>query len=142
MRELAYIVVHCSDSPNDLNDSRNDGAGDIHRWHIERGFAGIGYHYVIDENGDTTPGRPVFTDSQDYWAGAHAKGHNDHSIGICLIGRSVFHATQLNALRKQIQFLKRIWPDAQVVGHRDLDGKKTCPNFNVKTWLTTGRIDP
>ena len=142
MMPLEYIVVHCSDSPNDLNDGRFDSAGAIHKWHQEKGWAGIGYSYVIDEKGAIANGRPVFPDTKEWWMGAHVRGHNHHSIGICLIGQSHFHKDQLDALRDQLDYLKAIWPEAEIVGHRDLDPKKTCPNFSVKTWLKTGRQNP
>lgn len=53
---------------------------DIHRWHKERGYAGVGYHYFIDKKGDIYVGRPI------EMVGAHTQGHNKNSIGICLEG--------------------------------------------------------
>lgn len=135
---ISYLVVHCSDSPNWRTDKRNDRAGTIHRWHLERGFDGIGYHYVIDEWGGTANGRPIFPDTKTIWPGAHVRGHNDSAIGICLIGKDYFYPEQLNALRHQIDYIRSIWPNIEVLGHRDLDPAKTCPNFNVRHWYATG----
>lgn len=126
---LKYIVVHCSDSPQ----GRGDGAGTIHQWHLERGWDGIGYHAVIDEYGHVESGRPVFRDGT-FWPGAHVTGHNHESVGICLIGTDKFTDQQLSALRRQIDWYKSIWPGAEVIGHCGLDSRKTCPNFDVKTW--------
>ena len=118
------IVVHCSDSPQ----CRNDSAETIHKWHKERGFDGIGYHYVIVENGDVENGRPEF------WRGAHVRAHNKDSLGICLIGVDSFTTEQFVSLRTLIDSLLTRYDAAQVCGHTDLDSKKTCPNFDVKRW--------
>ena len=138
--KLKHIVVHCSDSPNGRLDKRFDGAGAIHRWHREKHFDGIGYHFVIDENGEIAHGRPIFPDTKEIWPGAHVRRYNNHSIGICLIGSTDFHKEQLNQLRKQIDYLHSIWPEAAIVGHCDLDPMKTCPNFDAGHWYRTGEI--
>jgi N-acetylmuramoyl-L-alanine amidase len=117
------IVIHCSDSPH-----RNDSAKDIHAWHVERGWSGIGYHYVIDQYGDIEAGRP------EYWVGAHVNGHNLHSIGICMIGVKHFTDAQWSALTSLIRDLKQRHNSPAIMGHRDLDLKKSCPNFDVKKW--------
>lgn len=60
-------------------------AAEIDRWHRERGFNSIGYHFVIRQNGDIEPGRD--------WtqAGAHARGRNDTHLGVCLTGNFGHH---------------------------------------------------
>ena len=136
-----YIVIHCSDSPNNKVDRRLDSAGAIHKWHLERNFDGIGYHFVIDENGETASGRPIFPDTKTFWKGAHVQGHNHESIGICLIGKGYFHPWQMDALRREIDYLHTIWPEAELVGHYQLDDNKTCPNFNPLKWYNTGRFE-
>jgi len=121
------IIVHCSASPQ----GRHDDAATIHRWHVNRGFDGIGYHYVVLENGNVQHGRP------EYWQGAHAAGHNRDSLGICLIGQGG-DATpeQLNALRGLItQARHKYGRHIDVIGHCDVNPAKTCPGFDVKTWL-------
>lgn len=124
MRTVRKIVVHCADTP----DGQDFDAADIHQWHKERGFDGIGYHYVITLAGEVQHGRP------EYWPGAHAKGHNSDSIGICLIGRKMFSEPQLKLLRNLIHDIKTRYPHAEVCGHNELTERKTCPNFDVKTW--------
>jgi len=118
------IVIHCSDSPH----GRGDDAATVHRWHVERGFDGVGYHHVITESGEVQAGRP------HYWAGAHVRGHNAHSLGICLIGRGKedFNHAQLKALVALLKGLNAQYPEAVVLGHRDLDSTKTCPGFDVR----------
>lgn len=123
--KVKYIVVHCSDTPNE----REHSASDIHRWHKEFGWDGIGYHFVVRRNGKIENGRPT------YWPGAHVRGHNHESIGICLIGRDKFEFNQLTSLKVHIQVLLSEFPNAQVVGHCELDSAKTCPNFDVQAWL-------
>jgi len=122
--DIKYIVIHCSDSPH----GRGDGASEIHRWHQERGFDGIGYHKVILENGLIDDGRPLC------WKGAHAKGFNGVSWGICLIGKGVYTPAQWMSLKDQIFHLIGMAPQAKVVGHNDLDSSKGCPLFDVQAW--------
>lgn len=115
---ISKIVVHQSDSPH----GRGDNAETIHRWHMERGFDGIGYHYVITEAGRLEHGRP------HYWQGAHTKRHNADSIGICVIGRNTFTSEQKMVLRMRLAKLMQQYPDAKVYGHCELDPSKPhCP---------------
>lgn len=123
--DVKYIVIHCSDSPND----REVTASDIHTWHMAKGWDGIGYHSVIHRSGQIEYGRPT------YWIGSHVKGHNDESIGICLIGKDKFEEFQLNALKSWIDYQLTLFPNAKVVGHYELDSRKPCPNFDVQAWL-------
>jgi len=121
--KVEYIVVHCSDT----NDT--DTAIDIHKLHLSFGWDGIGYHKIINKSGKIEQGRP------EYWKGAHAKGFNDKSLGICLIGKSNFTTKQFNSLKKILLFWKKKYPDVEIIGHRDTNlTKKTCPNFDVKLW--------
>lgn len=122
--DVKYIVVHCSDSPQ----GRGDGAEAIHRWHLEKGWSGIGYHYVINENGGIEHGRPT------YWEGAHAYGYNSQSIGICLIGRGEYTEEQYNTLAGLLKRELRQFTNAVVVGHKDLNKGKECPMFDVIEW--------
>ena len=122
--KITRIVIHCSDTPN----GRETTAADIHRWHLERGWDGIGYHRVIKLNGDIEHGRPY------YWMGSHVRGYNENSIGICLIGNDEFTNAQWRSLEGLVLSLKSEHPDAKVLAHHDLDSHKTCPNFDVKSW--------
>lgn len=123
--KITLLAIHCSATP----DGRNDTAEDIHRWHQERGWDGIGYHYVIELDGTVQKGRP------DYWKGAHVGGHNSHSIGICLIGTQHFTRQQHEALEDLLRDLQAQHPEADTRGHYELDARKTCPNIDVPTWL-------
>ena len=132
MRTIDRIVIHCSATPAGA-DYR---AKDIRRWHVnDNGWSDIGYHFVIDLDGTIELGRPLKE------VGAHVKGYNKHSIGICYIGggfdtpRDTRTVPQVHALRAMVLALKSLYPDAKVVGHRDLNNKKACPSFDVKSQL-------
>ena len=131
MRQINYIIIHCSATKA----GQDFRAKDIDRWHRERGWDGIGYHKVIDLNGTIEPGR------SEAKPGAHCKGHNSDSIGICYIGgldkngKPADTRTELQkaALAGLVADYKRRFPNAKVVGHRDMPNvHKACPCFNAK----------
>ena len=132
MSDIKYLVVHCSDSPNDRD---SVDAQTIHKWHLERGWSGIGYHYVILRNGEVQHGRP------DYWKGAHAKKVNDRSLGICLVGKDKFTESQFKSLKMLLLVLIKEYPYSKVRGHYDFEPNKTCPNFNVEAWWEEAKND-
>lgn len=165
-RTIDLIVVHCSATPSGkalgvgLGSRRRTAAQIIDGWHMQRGFARrpeavadynpglphIGYHYVIDVDGLVQGGRRLSE------AGAHVKGFNANSIGICLVGgaepKARYTAAQWSSLKGLVTTLRMQRPLARVVGHRDLspdlngDGTvqprewlKTCPGFDVQAWV-------
>ena len=150
MRNIDSIIVHCSATKA----GQDFTATDIDRWHRERGFNGIGYHYVVRLDGKLEKGRDVSL------AGAHCKGWNKRSIGICYIGGLDENGrpadTRTNAQKRVlyqiIMDLQREYNILQVLGHRDtspdLNGDgviepyeyvKVCPCFDVKEFLRSGR---
>lgn len=155
MSKLTHIILHCSDS--------NWGcANEIDKWHRERGWSGIGYHFVILNSrqrfdfsldaldGSIEVGR--YLDDNNWISGneigAHALGYNDRSIGICLIGKNSFTDNQLVALDKLCLALmdEHNIPIRNVLGHCETEkGKhKTCPNFSVndfRKYLSNGAVD-
>lgn len=129
---MVTIVLHCSDS-------HFGNAALIAKWHLARGWQGIGYHYVILNgwlsaksyhpcyNGHIETGRALNSDSSvsPFEVGAHVKGHNAQSVGICLIGRSgVFTDEQLNAALSIVYQLERQFGEIRIVQHSELDGNK------------------
>ncbi len=123
--KVSLLVVHCSDTKDSLNLS----AIDIHKMHLGFGWDGIGYHKIVKRSGKIENGRP------EYWVGAHVKGKNKFSLGVCLIGREKFTEKQFTSLEKILRRWKISYPNARIVGHKDTgDTKKTCPNFDVITW--------
>ena len=125
VENIKFLVVHCSDTL----DRKNLTAADIHKMHLNFGWDGIGYHKIINRSGEVENGRP------EYWIGAHVKGKNKQSLGVCLIGRDKFTKKQFASLERVLRKWKISYPKAKIVGHRDA-GKtsKTCPNFDVISW--------
>jgi N-acetylmuramoyl-L-alanine amidase len=122
LRPIDAIIIHCPDSPDDRT---SVNASEIRRWHLERGFKDIGYHFVICKDGTVEKGRNLNT------IGAHCRGHNLFSVGICWVGRHDLNADQRAALVKQCaNILKQFKLDSAAVhGHRDFEDGKTCPNI-------------
>jgi len=123
--DIDMLVVHCSDTPDDQPLT----AADIQRMHLGFGWDGIGYHQVIRRDGTRENGRP------EYWRGAHAKGANERSLSVCLIGRNSFTPAQMHSLAALLFEWTARYPDARVLGHRDaVETPKTCPNFDAPAW--------
>ena len=73
MREINKIILHCSATPED----RDVKAETIKKWHTDKGWSDVGYHYIIELDGRLKTGRPIER------IGAHCKGHNNDSLGVC-----------------------------------------------------------
>lgn len=138
MRKITEIIIHCSCTP----EGRNIGATTILGWHKERGFSDIGYHYVIRLDGTIEEGRPIEQ------IGAHCKGHNRNSIGICYIGgtekdcktsKDTRTTKQREALQQLCKQLKAEYPNATIHGHSEF-ANKACPSFDVKQWIKEVRL--
>lgn len=136
MRTVNTIVVHCSATPP----SMDIGAEEIRKWHVEENkWTDIGYHFVIRRDGTVEEGRPLKR------PGAHVKGRNSDSVGVCWVGGVSENgktednrtADQSSALFHLLQDLQQEFPGAGVLGHRDFNEvKKDCPSFDVRTWYT------
>ena len=125
-KDIEFLIVHCSDTENNVNLK----AIDIHKMHLQFGWEGIGYHKVILRSGKIENGRPEF------WVGAHVKGKNNISLGVCLIGRDDFTKKQFYALEKILRKWKFLYPQSKIIGHNETKNtKKTCPNFDVQEWI-------
>ena len=128
-RRITEIIVHCSAT----REGRDYTVADITRWHKQRGFTTIGYHYVIYRDGSLHVGRDVNL------VGAHCMNHNAHSIGICYIGgcktdgispKDTRTDAQKTALVALLKDLRRKYPYAKIHGHRDF-ANKACPSFDA-----------
>ena len=106
---------------------------EVNRWHLERGWTGIGYHFYIRKNGAVTQHRKLLE------VGAHARGFNRCSIGICYEGGLDEYGNpadtrtpiQKAALLELLYKLYKLFPQALIVGHGELPGiKKDCPCFS------------
>lgn len=144
-RKITEIIVHCSATP----EGKDYTVDDIRRWHKQRGYSDVGYHYIVYRNGILAQGRDVNI------IGAHASGHNAHSIGICYIGGMNAENTRpedTRTLRQKARLLsllvdlRKLYPNARIIGHRDLsedkngngiiepsEWMKACPSFDAKS---------
>ena len=112
--EWTGIVIHHSAS-HDVS------ANEIDRWHRERGFAEVGYHFVIRKNGDIEPARNFEK------AGAHARtgakqSRNRTHLGICLTGKFTEHPPtieQINSLVHLVKGIKNRWGIETIEKHHD-----------------------
>jgi N-acetylmuramoyl-L-alanine amidase len=130
VRKIHWIVVHCSDSDRKEHDSIEV----IRKWHVdERGFSDVGYHFVITKDGTVHKGRP------EDKVGAHVKNHNSSSIGICLTGKNDFTPSQFKSLEILLIDIcgRHDLEKKDILGHCDLDGGKTCPNFDLHQLLSS-----
>lgn len=134
---VRWIFVHTAAYSGDCD------AAEIDRWHRARGWAGIGYHFVVRRSGLIEPGRPL------EYAGAHVEGCNTKSLGICCEGHGDYEdhtATQRASLLDLCRTLMQsygVGPEA-VLGHREVNDlidagevgdhyrtHKTCPGTRV-----------
>ena len=118
MRLINLIVIHCSATCEDRPFTEQA----LEAAHRQRGFDGIGYHFYVRRDGLILTTRPVER------VGAHARGCNAHSIGICYEGGLDRHGLpkdtrtewQRHSLRVLVRALLMDYPEAKVLGHRDL----------------------
>lgn len=139
MRKIDKIIIHCSAT----KEGKDFRLNDIAAWHKDRHFplsggTYCGYHYVIDLDGRIEIGKDL------KYTGCHCEGHNAHSIGICYIGGLDSNGNpadtrtrdQRFSLMWLVMFLKAVFPEAKICGHRDL-ANRDCPCFEVRDLFTT-----
>lgn len=129
MRKINKIIIHCTAT----KEGKDFKAKDIDRWHKEKGWKCIGYHYVIDLDGTVEKGRSVEE------IGAHCNGHNADSIGIVYVGgldskgnpKDTRTQAQKEALWELLRVLITKYPKASIHGHNEFSSK-ACPCFDVQ----------
>ena len=130
MRDINKIILHCSAT----REGQDISTETIRGWHVnERGWSDIGYHYVVLLDGTVDKARPVERQ------GAHVRGHNKGSIGICYIGgcdadmnpKDTRTDLQKESLTELISYLMDSYEDATLHGHNEFSSK-ACPSFDVK----------
>ena len=135
MKKIDKIIIHCS-ATREFDDSIN--AKVIDSWHKKRGWKGIGYHFVILIDGSIEAGRMINK------CGAHTKGLNCSSIGICYIGgveserneKGKYAAKDTRTLKQKetllelLLVLRKMYPEAKIHSHRDF-AAKACPSFDA-----------
>jgi N-acetylmuramoyl-L-alanine amidase len=131
MRTIKELIVHCTATP----EGKYFDAADIDRWHKQRGWSGIGYHFVILLDGTIEYGRDLKK------SGAHTRGRNSSSIGLTYIGgmdanmqkaKDTRTEAQKESMLLLLKTLKKLHPEAVIYGHRDFSSK-ACPSFDAKT---------
>lgn len=139
---MKFITVHCSATKEGVQID----ADTIRRWHKQRGWSDIGYHYIIGLDGQIEIGRPLNK------TGAHVAGHNTDNIGICYVGgldaagnpKDTRTDLQIESLHDLIEALCVVFDIEEIKGHRDWspdtdgDGEveqhewlKACPSFDA-----------
>ena len=129
MRNINLIIIHCTATMEGMNFK----ADDIDLWHKQRGWKGIGYHYVIDLDGTIEKGRP------EEEIGAHCSGKNKNSIGVVYVGgldkngkpKDTRTKEQKEAMIGLLLQLLCKYPKATIHGHNEFSNK-ACPCFNVQ----------
>lgn len=130
MRKIDKIIIHCTAT----REGEDISPSQIKEWHVARGFKTIGYHFVVTLDGRTHVTRSL---SQ---VGAHCKGQNKNSIGICYVGgldrngkpKDTRTTAQKSTLVRLVKALKQSYPKATIHGHNEF-ANKDCPCFDVSS---------
>ena len=130
MRQIKEIIIHCSAT----REGQDISVDTIKDWHVKgRGWSDIGYHFYIDLYGEIHKGRDIAR------IGAHCKGQNRNSIGICYCGgveadgktpKDTRLDCQKEALTAVLRTLKAMYPEAVIHSHNDF-ARKACPSFDA-----------
>jgi len=129
MRLVKEIIIHCSAT----REGQQVTVDTIRDWHLDKGWNDIGYHFYIDLDGTINKGRDIDK------MGAHCKGHNRNSIGICYCGgvetdvktpKDTRTQEQKDSLLHVLKTLKAIYPGAVIYSHSEF-ANKACPSFDA-----------
>jgi len=129
MRLVKEIIIHCSAT----REGQQVSVDTIRDWHLAKGWNDIGYHFYIDLDGTINKGRDIDK------IGAHCKGHNRNSIGICYCGgveadgktpKDTRTQEQKDSLLHVLKTLKAMYPEAVIYSHNEF-ANKACPSFDA-----------
>jgi hypothetical protein len=118
-KSTKYIIIHHAAASISSPDQ-------IHAWHLNNGWSGIGYNFVVRKDGSIYTGRPIDC------TGAHTTNYNSISIGICFEGdytKETVPEPQKQAGKELITYLKGLYPEAQIKRHKDF-ASTACPGSN------------
>jgi N-acetylmuramoyl-L-alanine amidase len=126
------VIFHCAATP-DFKEGElcfdKFGVEDVERWHKEKGFLEVGYHFVVKRSGVIQSGRRCAAGEVEI--GAHCHGENARSIGVCYIGSKEPSQKQrlsipalCHAIEKMFGITKNNW-----FCHNHFNNKKLCPGF-------------
>ena len=129
MRTLSKIILHCSATKPEqvVNAAVIDG------WHKARGWQGVGYHFIILPSGVVELGRPLDQ------MGAHCRGQNEASVGVCYVGglnysgkpEDTMTGAQEMAWMQLVRSIRLLFGWMPVHGHNEFSAK-ACPSFDVR----------
>ena len=129
MRLVKEIIIHCSAT----RESQQVSVDTIRDWHLAKGWNDIGYHFYIDLDGTIHKGRDIDK------MGAHCKGRNRNSIGICYCGgveadgktpKDTRTQEQKESLLHVLKTLKAMYPESMIYSHNEF-ANKACPSFDA-----------
>ena len=126
--DIGRLIVHHSASPLSTTTAQ------IKHWHTGvRGWSDIGYHYIIIGDGKVEYGRPISK------IGAHCRGHNRDSLGVCVVGNNTvpehkWSMQQVASLQDLVYGLKLVFPNLTVRGHNEY-ANTLCPGVDVQKLL-------
>jgi len=124
-RMVNRVFLHCSASDR----PEHDNPQTMEKWHLERKFKEIGYHFYIDKAGHIYEGRSLNTNP------AAQAGHNANTIAICCGGLKTFTVEQKRAVRALCLYLEHLIKGLTFHGHCEVNTGKTCPVYPYKEWL-------
>lgn len=131
MRQIEYIIIHHTGRNNDFP------AFVKFRHLYLRKWEDVGYHYLIGNRRPFTKDGHLYAGRPENHAGAHAKGYNESSLGVCLIGnldKSSPSPKQMGTLIKFLEGKKEEFkiPTKNILGHHELPNiTKSCPGKNL-----------
>ena len=139
MRELNRIILHSTAT----QEGKDYDIDDIRKWHLQRGFSDVGYHFVIYRNGIIAKGRSLSIQ------GAHTLGHNDDSVGVAYIGgidatgkaKDTRTVAQKVSMRALILYLRLRYRISNVMGHKQCSHTE-CPSFDSEKYARDVKHDP
>ena len=129
MRLVKEVIIHCSAT----RESQQVSVDTIRDWHLAKGWNDIGYHFYIDLDGTIHKGRDIDK------MGAHCKGRNRNSIGICYCGgveadgktpKDTRTQEQKESLLHVLKTLKAMYPESMIYSHNEF-ANKACPSFDA-----------
>lgn len=139
-QNVKRIYVHCSAT----GPSQDIGCIEIDAMHRARKFAEIGYHVVIRRLANFYKATVEMGSRTFMEVGAHVKGANAKSVGVCMVGgvkddgktpEANFTLEQYKDLYNVLVFLKECYPEAEIMGHHKTDTGKACPCFDVRLFV-------
>lgn len=133
MREIRYIVLHCTATPQTASVESIQMY-----WKNKLGWKNPGYHHIILPDGTVVDLLPIEQVSNGVAGYNSASIHISYIGGIDSKGKALDNRTseQKQAMYELVKKYKAMFPDAKILGHRDFPGvKKDCPSFSVSAWV-------